>query len=147
MPCSKAVTFPCSIETMNRETYPHPSIHPLLLNPRKTELTKYYCLRFLKLLEGSNERVLSAFNQSLQSLPFPHPLGLRHKARGARGQSEWLMQKPIHDSKFPLFSNTDPLSLRHTGWLFYFIFFSLDYICWGKNKKGHLRLRSKIHCS
>lgn len=75
MPCSKAVTFPCSIETMNRETYPHPSIHPLLLNPRKTELTKFYCLRFLKLLEGSNERVLSAFNQSLQSLPFPHPLG------------------------------------------------------------------------
>ena len=100
--CSDIVTFSCSIETLTLFYLPPPALITLGQRLQSTIAVGF---------SDSNERVLSASGQSLQS--FYTSLGARHEANKARGQSQWPVSKAILYSKFPLSSNTDSLSLEY----------------------------------
>lgn len=113
--------------------------HTLLLiptpfDPTRTEVTNYYCLGLPKSFKDSNERVLSAFCQSLQTSTLS--LRTRQEANRARGQSEWPIPKSIQDPKFPLSSKLTHCFLNTLGYPLRAIFSFIVYMAVETSRKG-----------
>lgn len=136
MPCSRVVTFSCSIKPWIGK-HSTPLYSPPSPNPWRLSLQSIIALGFQSCWRIQIKESFQIWTNlcNLCHLPF-HPLGQRHKGRETRGQSEWLMQDPIHDLKFPPFFNTNPI-VPETHWMALIFFFPLDYICQRKKlRKG-----------